>query len=283
MKHAFLIIAHDNFSVLRRLLAALSHPDVEIYLHIDAKVKSSLPIDKENPHLHILLNRVDTRWGDISQIETEYALLETAFKDGGYSFYHIISGTHFPLMPIDQILRIFDTMEGRVIFHNLCMSSRHQEWFKVRSYNFLTRHYGYGPEVMRRACQVINRFSHDIQRSFKIERHKQLSFHKASNWASLPEDAVRLLIEKKPLVLKVFKYSFCGDEYFAPTILMASDLRDRIINYDKYLELEMGEANPRVFCIDDYENLVGSGCLFARKFNDDNLDLVERIQDLIGC
>ena len=157
MRHAFLIIAHDNFSVLGRLVSALSHPDIDIYLHLDAKVKSIPAFDKEYPHLHILSNRVDTRWGDISQIETEYVLFEAALQKGGYSFYHIISGTHFPLMPVDRILRFFDTVEGKVVFHNLCVSTSRQEWFKVRSYNILTRYYGYGAESVRRTCQVINR------------------------------------------------------------------------------------------------------------------------------
>ena len=31
-RHAILIIAHDNFSVLERLIKALSHPDVDIYV-----------------------------------------------------------------------------------------------------------------------------------------------------------------------------------------------------------------------------------------------------------
>ena len=94
-RHAILIIAHDNFSVLERLIKALSHPDVDIYLHIDAKVKSAPSFDKGNPNLYLLSHRIDTRWGDFSQIETEYVLLETALSHGEYAFYHIISGTHF--------------------------------------------------------------------------------------------------------------------------------------------------------------------------------------------
>lgn len=282
-RHAFLIIAHDNFSVLKRLIEALSHPNVDIYLHIDAKVKSVPSFGSDNPHLFLLAHRVDTRWGDFSQIETEYVLLETALNHGGYAYYHILSGTHFPLMPIHRILRFFDSEEGRIIFHDLCVSTAYQEWFKLRSFNILTRHYGYGAPSVRRFCQMMNRFGHSIQKTLRIERNKRISFHKASNWASFPEDAVRLLIDKKPQVIKVFRYTFCGDEYFAPTILMDSDLKERIINYDNYLMLEMGEANPRVFRISDYDKLAGSGFLFARKFDDDNLDLVDRIQKMIGC
>ena len=280
-RHAFLIIAHDNFSVLERLLTALSHPDVDIYLHLDAKVKQMPALGEGNPHLHLVGKRVDTRWGDISQIETEYALLEAAYKEGVYSYYHIISGTHFPLMPIEDILLFFNRVEGKSVFHNLCVSTPYQEWSKLRTYNLFTRHIGYGPDAVRRICQVLNRIGHRIQGHLRIERNRQITFHKASNWASLTEEAVRLLIDRKALVMKTFRYTFCGDEYFAPTVLMHSDLQDKILSYDQYLKLEMGEANPRVLCLDDYDTLAGSGCLFARKFDDKHLDLVERIQHLI--
>ena len=276
-RHAFLIIAHDNFSVLERLLTALSHPDVDIYLHLDAKVKQLPGLDWDDPHLHLIEKRVDTRWGDISQIETEYALLEAAYKEGAYSYYHILSGTHFPLKPIEEILHYFDEMAGKTVFCGLCVSTPYQERLKLRSFNLLTRYFAYGPKSVRRAAQIINRGGHRIQDVLKIERNKEMSFHKASNWASFTEEAVRLLLDKKPFVTKVFKHSFCGDEYFAPTVLMHSDLRDRLCNCANYLKVEMGDANPRVLRMEDYDHLAGSGCLFARKFNDANLDLVDKI------
>ena len=39
MKHAYLIIAHNEFEVLKRLISALDHEANDIYVHIDAKVK----------------------------------------------------------------------------------------------------------------------------------------------------------------------------------------------------------------------------------------------------
>ena len=177
-KHAFLILAHDNFSVLGKLLSALSHPDVDIFLHIDAKVTQLPALDDNNPHLYLIENRVDTRWGDISQIETEYVLLESALRMGSYSYYHIISGTHFPLMPIDKILEFFDGMEGKIVFYDLCVSSRRQEWLKLRSYNILTRHIGYGPKSVRRICQILNRIGHSIQAPLNVWRNKTISFYK---------------------------------------------------------------------------------------------------------
>ena len=37
MKHAFLIIAHDNPELLKVLVDLLDHPDCDIFIHIDLK------------------------------------------------------------------------------------------------------------------------------------------------------------------------------------------------------------------------------------------------------
>ena len=275
-KHAFLIIAHDNFRVLEKLLLALSHPDVDLYLHIDAKVK--MPVfESDIPRLHILNYRIDTRWGDISQIETEYLLMETALKDGGYAYYHIISGTHYPLMSIQSILDYFDTLDGQTVFYNFCTATPFQENLKLRTFNFFTRTLGYGSMRVRRFSQILNRIGHIVQDFLKVRRNKGVLFYKASNWASFSEEAVRYLIDSKDRAMKIFKHSFCGDEFFAPTLLMESHLKNRLFCYDHYLKLEMGNANPRVLTLEDFPDLLNSGYMFARKFNDAGIELVEMI------
>lgn len=37
MRHAFLIIAHNNWTLLNRLIKRLDHPNNDIYIHIDKK------------------------------------------------------------------------------------------------------------------------------------------------------------------------------------------------------------------------------------------------------
>lgn len=39
-KHAYLIMAHNNFDILRRLCSCLDHERNDLYIHIDAKVKN---------------------------------------------------------------------------------------------------------------------------------------------------------------------------------------------------------------------------------------------------
>ena len=45
MKHAFLIMAHDNLPLLRRIVMRLDHPNSNVYVHIDKKTE--IPNDFE--------------------------------------------------------------------------------------------------------------------------------------------------------------------------------------------------------------------------------------------
>src|SRR5574344_2790870 len=95
MKHAYLIIAHNEFDVLQQLIAALDHERNDIYLHIDKKVKSIPSMSVRYAKLFVVDQRVDVRWGDVSQIESEYVLFEQAFDNPeNYTRYILISGTH---------------------------------------------------------------------------------------------------------------------------------------------------------------------------------------------
>ena len=103
MRLAFLIIAHDEFEVLRRLVALLDNEECDIYIHIDKKAKQLPIIETRRSQIHIIDDRLDVRWGHISQIRCEYLLWETAILNGPYDNYVFLSGTHLPLKKIQEI------------------------------------------------------------------------------------------------------------------------------------------------------------------------------------
>lgn len=41
-KHAYLILAHNNFGVLEKLIKMLDYKHNDLYVHIDKKVENSL-------------------------------------------------------------------------------------------------------------------------------------------------------------------------------------------------------------------------------------------------
>lgn len=63
IKHAYLIIAHNNWSVLERLLVLLDDNRNDIYLHIDKKVPFPSLVCTLQKAKIIILNKVNVKWG----------------------------------------------------------------------------------------------------------------------------------------------------------------------------------------------------------------------------
>ena len=79
-RHAYLIMAHNEWSLLNVLLSLLDDDRNDIYLHIDKKVKQMPELyQPKHSTLYYTPKRYDVRWGDVSQIHSEMELFKTAF------------------------------------------------------------------------------------------------------------------------------------------------------------------------------------------------------------
>ena len=266
MKHAWLIIAHNEFEILQRLVSALDDERSAIFIHFDRKVRTLPDIRISKSHLTVLQERMDVRWGSISQIECELALFQAAAQEGPYDYYHMISGVTLPLKPFEGIHSFFQAASGKSIVTGLCQDIPYQETLKVRRYNLFLRNYTSPNRFLRRTSQFCWKSAIALQRILHIEANRGRTFYKASNWLSLTEEAVQYLLHRKDEIRKTYRWSFCGDEYFVPSELLASPLKDRVVNSDDYLYREIIRSTATTYRLDDLARLSGSGCLFARKF-----------------
>ena len=75
-------------------------------------------------------------------------------------------------------------------------------------------------------------------------------------------------LRANPEYVRFFEHVFVPDELFFQTIIMNSELRDTVENDNlRYLDWSR-EPAPAVFAEDDLPALLGSGALFARKFDE---------------
>ena len=266
MKYAWLIIAHNEFEVLQQLVSLLDVPESGFYIHFDKKVKVLPKINVENGRIVILKDRVDVCWGSVSQIKTELALLESAIQDAPYDYYHILSGTTLPLKSLDEINQFFLSMKGKSVVTGMTRDSIYQETLKLRRYNLFLRNYMSQNKHIRRTDQFLWRSFIAFQRVLGITTNSAKTFYKASNWLSLTEEAGRMILSRKKEILKTYRWSFCGDEFFIPSELMDSPLREKIYNDDKYLLHTIGRANARTYHFSEWSELRKTEYLFARKF-----------------
>lgn len=281
MKHAYLIIAHHEFEILQALVSALDVDSNDIYIHFDKKVKRIPELVAGKARLYILGNRIDVRWGHVSQIVCEYALFEASFNNEQYyTRYHLISGTHIPLKKQIDIMRFFQESPD-IEFLNFLETSEYEKDLKLRRYHFFLKHFRSSNLVLQRCVQLLWRGILKIQFIFNVRCAKIDVGFKASNWVSLTEKAVAYILTEKMNILERFEYSFCGDEFFIP-YLLEKQKDTFVVEGDKHLLFnEFEGATPRTITSDDYNFLIESKYLFARKFSRDHIDVVHKILNQI--
>lgn len=276
-KHAYLIIAHGDFQVLQLLIHALDDVRNDIYLHIDKKVSVYPNLAAKFSRLIILENRVDVRWGSYSQIETELNLFEEAYSQNKhYDYYHLISGTHLPLKSQDELHQYFVEKMGKELINKMYTDS-YEINFKLGRYHYFLDYYRYGSSIQRKFAQLCWRVLIKFQYWFRIKKKEPKVAIKANNWVSVTDQAVELLLKSKPQIAQLFQKTFCGDEYLIPFVIENNKSNLTFDHDPNILFNDFIDSNPRELTMKDYEFLLESNYLFARKFSDKNIDVAEKI------
>ena len=275
--HAYMIIAHNQFELLEKLIRALDDARNDIYVHIDAKVKV-FDFDyycniAEYSKVIFTDERVNVTWGDYSQVKTEALLLQTAVKnenkDKPYSYYHLISGVDLPIKSNDYIHTFFNDNDGREFIHFSDNEVRQSSINRLKYYHFFRSR-------RNTATKIISQILLKIQKLFGIDRLKNtgIKVQKGCNWFSITGEFAHYIADNLSDYEKHFKYSYCGDELFVQTILVNSPFKDNLYmpncnnNHEACMRLiDWERGNPYIFRSDDLELLKNSNCIFARKFD----------------
>ena len=276
-KHAYLILAHHEFDILQKLVQLLDDPRNDIYIHLDKKVLQVPTLQVEKSTLYMLNERVDIRWGNVSQIQGTYCLLEQVTKSNKlYDYCHLISGVHLPLYSQNYIHDFFDKAAGKQFFLPM-QTSAFQTDLKMNRYNLLTKTFADPHPLVARVSQIVWHLAHRLQRALHIRRFSKDTYAYASNWVSITPEAIRYLVDNKARIIQKYRYTFCGDEYFVPTELLQSTLTWEI-HYEKRLLLhEIKTAHAKTYTEEDFSLLLNSECLFARKFSSAHMPIVDQI------
>ena len=281
MKHAFLILTHNEFDVLAKLVAALDHEKNDIFIHYDEKVKDVSSLCTEFSKCIILKNRLNGRWGDYSLVEIEFELLKCAVQESSYDFFHIISGVHYPLKPMNKIHRIYE-LGNKCMFYPL-PTNEEEINHKMRRYHFCNRmmmSYACG-SVGYKLWRLLWNCVLKIQKVLNIQRNKGFNFYKSSQWCTLTKEAVDYILTKEHEVRKRYSHTFCPDEYFVFSELMNSPLKDQIMFKGNLLKQDWVSTHPKVYKQENFYELIASGCLYARKFSSESIELLNRIDNYI--
>lgn len=291
--HAYLIMAHNHFDVLEYLIMLLDDERNDIYLHVD---KKSREFDADRfRHLPTrstlyLLPRINVNWGSYSQIQCELNLLKAA-TERGYAYYHLLSGADLPLKSQSEIHATFDRFAGLEFIHfsdvsGEDISSRVSRFHLLQEYENRA-----GRNVLFKVAHLVNKALLLAQEFIGFDRLGRLHvpLRSGSTWFSISDSLAKHIVSKEDWIRSHFSYSLCGDEVFLQTLVFSSAFRDRLSQHllgNGYLsslrkidwDRDAHARSPYVWRSSDFDDLIGSEYLFARKFDQDvDRPIIERL------
>ena len=263
-KHAYLIIAHNEFEVLQALVKAIDDMRNDIYIHIDKKIMQLPILECKHAGLFFTKKRIDVRWGDYSMVETELILFEEASSHIMYDYYHLLSGVDFPFKSQDYIHQFCAEYYGKEFIGFSKMNNNELYW-RTQHYFLFSKSFQ-SKNILTR----IIRFLAIKFQDFLKYRRTSLEIRKGPQWCSLTHPFVQYLLMNRALIQNTFHHTYCPDEMFIQTICWNSNYRNKVYNIEdefegckRYIKWVNGELLP--LTIDDIEIIENSTRWFARK------------------
>lgn len=290
VKHAYLIIAHNDIELLQVLVDMLDDERNDIYIHPD---KKWVDFDERKlrtlrANLFILPNRIKGYWGHISLMQIEYALFRYAREHSGqYAYYHLLSGADLPIKSQDYIHTFFSDKSMPFISY---WDHKADTYYKVSRYTFgMSYERTSNPwSLWSRSFAFLRRKLADYLYYLLGSRPGSRNFYKGANWVSLPVDCVDLLLSSEHWSSKRLRFTRNPDEIFAQTILYHNFFAPQGIDPSVLEDLRLvnwksSTISPDYFTIEQWDEILASPALFARKFSTSvDAEIIERIHKTFG-
>lgn len=294
-KVAYCIMAHNDKEHLSKLITALGN-NCDIFIHLDGYVDdiSFLSLsNKEN--VHFLTPRIKISWAGFSMVTVMMQLLKIAVEyKAEFSHYIFLSGSCYPIKPINHIESLFENNKDKSFI----------KYVKMMEHPLLYRHIQY-KFLMDSPFPIRNKITHNLHRMMR-----RISFHTnitntlkdnivpyaGSNWTALNAECAKYVVsfhESNPDFQDMMRYTYAPDEHYIHTILGNSPLSSQCtgaIEF-KYIGLDylanlhlIDNSLTKWYTIDDWSDITASDKLFVRKIRSiDGSKLVERIDNKILC
>ena len=294
MKNAWMILAHNQFPLLEKLIAFLDSENSAFFLHIDAKAVDAdaarlAAAAKKSPVTFV--DRVSISWGDFSMVEAELRLLRAAL-DAGCDRFHLLSGVDVPIKSRQYIEDFFASHPetNYVNFQNPEIDIKNL--WRVRFYYPFQR-FNIRKNGLRR---LLRNGSAGVQLLLGVDRTRKydpsIVFQKGTQWFSITRPLAEYVLSREAEIRQIFRSTYCPDELVIQTMVASSAFLETLpstafdakhLNCCRYIDWKRG--NPYVFRDGDYDELVNAdpSCLFARKFDYEKFQgIVDRLYEKYG-
>ncbi len=273
MALAYILLVHRNPEQVARLVDRLSSPEDVVYVHVDRKsdLESFRAAFAKLPRPPVLLRRrVNVHWGGYSHVKATMLGIRAALRsERRFSHLVLLTGQDYPIRSTAEIQRFFAGAKGRSyiswsagVGRDVDDSERpgNARWiWSGEMWTLMWWHVWW----RRRWWHLQPRLRRRIPRG--LTPHQGLAY-----WAITPEAASYCLhtMRRRPTLRWFFTFVFIPDENLFQMLLLASPLRDTLVNEDLRF-LNWDGYHPQTLRMDDLDSMRASAKLFARKFDTD--------------
>lgn len=285
VKIAYLLLCHKDPYAINELINRLDDGNCDFYIHIDKKSSDDIVNGiKTKENVRVIQERVDVKWGQVSQPLATIALFNSVVESNKqYDYVWLISGQDYPIKSNRQIQKFLldnfsknfvDIIDNNSKEYKLFVK-RNETWYpkKIVSPTTLTR-------VLRKVYIIL---TGGANRSI-IRRKNVLqveSYQFGSSWFTITYDAMQYVLEEltRKGYIKFYTNAICPDESIFQTILYNSKYKDSLMPSLVYVDWSEGNRNPKLLNEDDYDKLKASDKLIARKFDGEINEKIKILSD----
>lgn len=266
MRIAHLILAHKNPAQLERMLNALNHPAFDFYIHLDKKAEmNSFAYLFKKENVFFIQKRVNVKWAGYSLVQAQLNGMEEIVVINKYDYINILSAQDFPLRPSEYIFNFLKENKGSE-FISTVDEQKDLEWWETAKRRVTKYHLESWKKFpgKYRLQSLINSLTGI--RKYPLP-HKIVG---RSQWFTITNAAAVYMInfiKSNPKVVRFFKYVWGADEFIFSTVLYNSPFKEKIRDDLFYIDWSEGKPNPKILREEDFEKLIRSDKVFARKFD----------------
>lgn len=286
-KHAYLIMAYDRWTQLADLMGLLDDSRNDIFLHVNAR-SGNVPFERLEKSVHkssfFKLERYPIYWGDYSITNCIIQSLKKILKTDRYDYIHLLSGLDLPIKSQNYIHNFFDLHEGQNFINSYPYGKLPIEWYRrVSFYNIGTKYFRNDNWIVRKSSRGLDKVARKVQELLHIDRVKKICKDESvkimggATWFSITSELASVIVEQERLIQKIFeKDTIFADELFVQTIAWSFGFEKTIFDSSKiYKEgngslrlIDWQRGDPYVWREKDFNEILQSNCLFARKFDE---------------
>lgn len=303
MKIAFLISAYTDPRQLGNMVRALQDDNHWFFIHVDKKVDIEPFVEDVNRYRHIsfVTNRLSVNWGGgYNQVLYQKELLRSCIESGiDFDRVFILTTQDYPLWSKQAIWDELQANPEKEYILGLDITNI-KEPKKIKDKLVL---YHFFRDIPVRSVKVKKMFSGGSRiimrmlpfrkKPYLMVNGKRWDVYQASGYMCITMALARYLYNEmcsNKIVNSYFIHSFVPEEMVIPTIVYNSPYRDRamLYPYQRYDGLKSLSAITyfnygkaiQVFDETNYDELMQSGKMFARKFSSTkSARLMEMLKD----